>query len=345
MSTLKFVLWNMEWMNDLFGPNDQPAAFRPDDARPAHHKSATVRQRRDDLSGVLNELAPDVVVVVEGPNRTEELQLFFDEDVQGEWKTQVQPSKGQSQNLGIAVRIDQGKFRETPFKYHDTNNIEAFGSFVADVDDDAIDEEYKFERRPLYVEIYPEDGKAFHVLGIHLKSKGIFSAYEWSKWWQVADANRRKLLAQATQLRLRFLDPYLSDAQTKDIPLIVCGDVNDGPGLDASEKRLFGSGIERLMGSMWKPDLCLGNALFDSLKEKDRANLNFGAIDTTRFKDPIFNDTWHNEWIDHILYSRCTDPVFVAQAQVHKKMSDERFIWEKYRHASDHYPISAVVTT
>ena len=33
MSTLKFVLWNMEWMNDLFGPNDQPAAFRPDDAR------------------------------------------------------------------------------------------------------------------------------------------------------------------------------------------------------------------------------------------------------------------------------------------------------------------------
>src|SRR5262245_40798809 len=107
MSTLNFVRWNMEWMNDLFGPNDQPAAFRPDNEISAHDKSSTIRQRRDDLSGALNELAPDIVVVVEGPNRTDELQLFFDQDMQGEWKTQVQPSKGQSQCIGIAVRIDQ----------------------------------------------------------------------------------------------------------------------------------------------------------------------------------------------------------------------------------------------
>jgi endonuclease/exonuclease/phosphatase family metal-dependent hydrolase len=345
MSTLKFVLWNMEWMNDLFGPNDQPAAFRPDEEHPFHHPGATVRQRRDDLSGVLDELAPDIVVVVEGPNRTEELQLFFDQDVQGEWKTQVQPSKGQSQDIGVAVRVDQNKFRETPLKFHDTNNMEAFGNFITDVDDDGIDEEYKFERRPLYVEIYPAQGKAFHLLGLHLKSKGIFSAYEWSKWWQIADANRRKILAQATQLRLQFVEPYLTDAPTKDIPLIVCGDINDGPGLDASEKRLFGSGIERLMGSMWRPELCLGNALFDALKEKDQKNLNFSAIATTRFQDPIFNNTWHNEWIDHILYSRGADPMFVRSAQVHKEMSDGRPIWEKYRHASDHYPVSVMVTT
>ena len=112
-----------------------------------------------------------------------------------------------------------------------------------------------------------------------------------------------------------------------------------------SEKRLFGSGIERLMGSMWKPELCLGNALFDGLKERDKVNLNFGAIATTRFQDPIFNNTWHNEWIDHILYSHCVDPVFVVEAQVHKEMADGRPIWEKYRHASDHYPVSAMITT
>lgn len=345
MSTLKFVLWNMEWMNDLFGPNDGPAVFRPDNERPFHTPEATVRQRRDDLSGVLDELAPDLVVVVEGPNRTEELQLFFDQDVQGEWKTQVQPSKGQSQNIGVAVRIDRNTFRETPLKFHDTSNIEEFGNFAADVDDDGIEEEFHFERRPLYVEIYPAGGKAFRILGLHLKSKGIFSAYEWSKWWQIADANRHKILAQAAQLRLRFLDPYLTDAQTKDIPLIVCGDINDGPGLDASEKRLFGSGIERLMGSMWKPDLCLGNALFDALKPTDQENLNFERIATTRFQDPIFNNTWHNEWIDHILYSRFVDPMFVGSAQVHAQMSDGRPIWQKYKHASDHYPVSVMVTT
>jgi hypothetical protein len=92
-------------------------------------------------------------------------------------------------------------------------------------------------------------------------------------------------------LRLGFLDPYLTDDETKSIPLIVCGDINDGPGLDASEKRLFGSAIERLMGMVWKPELCLHNALFDTLKDKDKANLNFSRIHTTSFKDPIFNNT------------------------------------------------------
>jgi hypothetical protein len=267
MAGLKLLLWNMEWMNDLFGPNDQPPAFKPDGAKPTHHPQATVLQRRQHLSGVLNELTPDIVVVVEGPNRTGELQLFFDEDVEGTWKTEVQYSKGQSQNIGIGVRLDQGKFNDPASKFTDTNNIEAFGNFLVDTDDDEIEEQYKFERRPLYVEINPLTGKSFRILGLHLKSKGIFAAYEWSKWWQMADANRRKILSQATQLRLHFLDPYLTSPETKNIPLIVCGDINDGPGLDASEKRLLGSGVERLMGTMWKPNLCLGNALFDTLDE------------------------------------------------------------------------------
>ncbi|MEW6387065.1 MAG: endonuclease/exonuclease/phosphatase family protein [Thermodesulfobacteriota bacterium] len=343
MPSLKLVLWNMEWMNDLFGPNDQPPAFKPDQDKTAHNPQATVRQRRDDLSGVLNELAPDLVVVVEGPNRTEELQLFFDHDVQGQWRVQVQPSKGQTQNIGLALRVDQGKFAEPPLQYFDTAAKKEFDKFLVDTDDDEVDEQYKFERRPLYVEIIPQGGKEFRILGLHLKSKGIFQAYEWSKWWQMADANRRKILAQATQLRLEFLDPYLTDPQTKDIPLIVCGDFNDGPGLDASEKRLFGSGVERLMGTIWKPQLVLHNALFDTLTEKKKAKLKFEEIVTTRYKDPIFNDTWHNEWIDHILYTGNPGAPWISGAQVHSAMPDGKKIWEKYKYASDHYPISVTI--
>ncbi len=182
------------------------------------------------------------------------------------------------------------------------------------------------------------------MLGLHLKSKGVFSAYEWSKWWQMADANRRKLLAQATQLRLKFLDPYLLNPQTRNIPLIVCGDINDGPGMDASEKRLFGSGIERLMGTMWKPHLCLRNALFDTLDPADQADLNFEPLKTTRYKDPIF-DAWIPEWIDHILYSSCGGAPFVTGAHIHEKMAGGMPIWQKYRYASDHYPVSVTVTT
>jgi endonuclease/exonuclease/phosphatase family metal-dependent hydrolase len=345
MSDFKLVLWNMEWMNDLFQSDQQAPSFRPDDAEPLHHKGATVRQRRDDLSGVLNELAPDIVVIVEGPSRPGELQLFFDGDVQGEWKTALQISRGQSQNIGIALRVDQGKFADSPIEAFDTNQLQQFDSFLIDTDEDEVSEQYKFERRPLYVEISPAQGRKFRLLGLHLKSKGIFGAYEWSRWWSIADANRRKIIAQCSQIRQRFLDPYLSGADTGAIPLLVCGDINDGPGMDASEKRLFGSGIERLMGTIWKPELCLRSALFDSLSQRDKADLDFSSIATASYKDPIFNSTWHWEWIDHILYTKQSGPPWVDAALVNLKMADGKRIWEKYKHASDHFPISAMIHT
>jgi hypothetical protein len=180
MPDLKFLLRNMEWMNDLFvsGEEDDPAEFMPDDAVPSHHRGTTVRERRAHLSGALDELAPDVVVVVEGPNRAGEVQLFFDEDVEGEWQTWVQPSKGSAQCLGLAVRVDGGKFEDNPLERFETGGIKEFGSFLAD---DGIDENYAFERKPVYVQVKSKEGRVFRVLGLHLKSKGIFGAYEWSK--------------------------------------------------------------------------------------------------------------------------------------------------------------------
>jgi endonuclease/exonuclease/phosphatase family metal-dependent hydrolase len=343
MPNLKMLEWNMEWMNDLFVSGNQEAQFRPDNEKPQHGGDTTIRERRDHLSGVINELAPDFVVVVEGPSLRDELQLFFSQDVAGTWEVVLQTSPGQSQNIGLAVRTDTGKFSAAPVKSWDTRQDKSFDPFLVDTDNDDVKEQHKFERRPLYVEISPQGAPAFRILGLHLKSKGIFDAYEWSKWWEMADANRKKILAQANQIRTRFLDPYLSDAQTKAIPLLVCGDINDGPGLDASEKRLFGSGIERLMGSVWRPGLCLGNALFEALKPKDQEELDFSSIYTTSFRDPIFNNVYQREWIDHILYSKSPAADWVQNAQVHRTMPDGHKIWEKYKHASDHFPVSVEI--
>jgi endonuclease/exonuclease/phosphatase family metal-dependent hydrolase len=345
MADVKAVVWNMEWMNDLFGPNDLPPAFKADQDKPFHAPGSTVKQRRDDLSGVLNEIEPDVVVVVEGPNRAGELELFFDQDVAGDWVVQVQPSKGQSQNVGIAVRTDQGKFQNPPLKYFDTNNLEVFDPFLVDTDGDEIQENYKFERRPLYVELNPTGGDRFRILGLHLKSKGVFNAYEWSKWWQKSDANRRKILAQATELRSGFLEPYLEANETKNVPIVLCGDINDGPGLDASEKRLFGSGVERLMGTVWNPDMCLRNALFETLSLKDQSELDFTRLSTTSFKDPIFNNVWQRVWIDHVLYPEQGRGQWVKDAKIWKDMAGGQKIWAKYKHASDHFPVEFTVST
>nr|NNF99006.1 hypothetical protein [Desulfobacteraceae bacterium] len=341
MATIKIMSWNMEWMNDLFGPNDRPVAFKPDNANPAHNPNTTIKQRRESLSGVINELQPDVVLVVEGPNRTGELQLFFDTDVNGDWQTHVQYTKGQTQNNGIAVRTDTGKFDAVPITVFDTNDMPVFDAFTIDTDDDLIIETHKYERKPLYAELHPRPGDLFRLMGLHLKSKGIFGAYEWSKWWKIAEGNRKKLLAQATILRMKFLDNYLTAEETEDIPLIVAGDINDGPGLDAAEKRIFGSAMERLMGSIWKPHLCLGNAVFDSLAAKQQEQLDFKKVYSASFKDPIFNNVWQRDWIDHILYTRNGPANWVSAGTIHTRMASGRWMWEAYPHASDHFPITA----
>jgi endonuclease/exonuclease/phosphatase family metal-dependent hydrolase len=210
------------------------------------------------------------------------------------------------------------------------------------VDEDGIPENYRFERLPLYTKVLLASGKEFRILGLHLKSKGIFDAYEWSKWWQVADANRRKLLAQATQLRTGFIDPFLQAADTKGTPLVVCGDINDGPGLDASEKRLFGSAIERLMGLVWFPELCLRNALFETLTPKQQLALKFEELATTSFSDPIFNHVWHREWIDHVLYSNNQGSQWIKQPTIHESVGGGK-IWQKFPVASDHFPVSVAI--
>ena len=115
MAIINFAVWNMEWMNDLFDGNHQ---LKPDNAsargpNPGSSGNPSVLERRQSLSGAIDEMDLDVLVIVEGPNKAEELQLFFDTDVTGTWECDVQPSKGSSQLVGIAIKTSSGKFFKT----------------------------------------------------------------------------------------------------------------------------------------------------------------------------------------------------------------------------------------
>ena len=184
---LRLLLWNMEWLNDLFAAGNGP--FRPDGEKLAYGTgSVAVRKRRTDLSSVIREVEPDIVVVVEGPNRNEELDLFFRTDVGAEWRTFLQPTSGSAQCIGAAINIGTGKFDAAATRTIDSAASPAFGEFPWDTDADGVDEHYRFERLPVNVDIALVGGKRLRVLGLHLKSKAIFDACEWSKWWSMSAA-------------------------------------------------------------------------------------------------------------------------------------------------------------
>ncbi|MBU3030683.1 endonuclease/exonuclease/phosphatase family protein [Paracoccus marinaquae] len=359
---MKIAVWNLEWLNDMVTTDAEGRpVLKPGNARvrgpkpPWQSENPTVAERSALISAGLADLDADLIVIVEGPNLGGELQAIFDALAPGTWSCHVQRSRymsrpgpdgrrlGSSQCVGLAIRTDRGSFADPPVLIWDSEDPaagtvhDASEPFFLDVEENGIYEWFRYERRPLYAEIRPAGGQPFRILGLHLKSKGIFQAYEWSKWWQMADANRRRLLAQCRHIRTHFLDRYLTEAETAGIPLLVCGDINDGPGFDTSEMRLLASGVETLMGSVWKPGLTLGNALFDSLPDKDREALDFGDLSTTRFPDPIFNDTFHRVWIDHILYSRNAPAGWVSEARIPRDTAEGTEYWK----ISDHFPVIA----
>ena len=355
---MKLAVWNMEWLNDLV--DSSQGTLNPDDRNvrgprpPWEREGPTVAERIALLREGLADLDPDILLIVEGPDRTEDMEVLMAAISDAEWAIHIQSSRFPSgpdnprmntstQCVGIAVRTDRGTFANTPLTITDVEDPAAglihtaTEPFFLDLGNDKVPEWFRYERRPLWVTVHPAQGSDFNIMGLHLKSKGVFRAYEWSRWWQMADANRMRLLAQCRHIRETFLDTYLSDDAA--LPLIVAGDINDGPGFDTSEMRLNASGVETLMGSIWKPQLSLGNALFDALDDRDRARLDFSDVTTTRFADPIFNDTYHRVMIDHILYSRNT-PGWVAPAEVPRETATGTAYWK----ISDHFPVVTEIT-
>ncbi|MCG6186854.1 hypothetical protein [Maribellus maritimus] len=185
MAEIKFALWNAEWFNELFTGN--PPEFKSYYEK-GYMTKEIIGHRIRDLTGVINDIDSDIWILVEGPNQSTELQLFFDQaDINGNWQCVVQPTGAQS--VGLAVRTDKGLFADPPFDWFDIASAveaetlkKATNEFTMDTDGDGIEEVHKFERKPLYASINLFDGKKFRIIGLHLKSKGIFDALEWSKW-------------------------------------------------------------------------------------------------------------------------------------------------------------------
>ena len=117
------------------------------------------------------------------------------------------------------------------------------GALQIDLDIDATEDLVVFSKPPLELSVKTKGGFAFRMIGAHLKSKAPHGAKTPAEAMKFGIANRRKQLAQAIWLRAR-IEQHLADGT----PLMVLGDMNDGPGLDEFEDLFGRSSVEIVLG-------------------------------------------------------------------------------------------------
>lgn len=253
--TFRLATYNVEWFHALF---DDDGSLLDDDGWSAR-KNVTRHAQIAALTHVFQALDADAILVVEAPDTSrkrdgrqaletfaraadlrarraligfandtqQELMLLYDPDTITATHAPHGPETGKDGQTG-APRFD--------------------GTLRIDLDIDAEEDRVRFSKPPLEVDLDTPAGP-LHLIGCHVKSKAPHGAKTADEAMTLAIANRRKQLAQCLWLRRR-IDDHL--AQNR--PLIVAGDLNDGPGLDEYEALFGRSGVEIVIGRDAPPD-------------------------------------------------------------------------------------------
>jgi len=313
MTEYTIMSYNIEHMNKMFtgnviGPSKQ--------------------ERAGKIAGVIREINPHILGICEAANSPEEHNHFISTYLSG---TGYQLAHGVSrggQNLVFYYR--------PPFTVVSIDDaFDFYQPWSDDVDNDGLKEQYHWERKPLEaVFAIGGTGQQLRLILAHTKSKGVFSVVDLHRLQEISLANRKCLVGQALRLRQR-LEQLLEAANA--LPIVVMGDLNDGPGLDPFEKMIGRSFVETVMGSIYHPPGILHNALWwmsqDTATKKN--------LWTANFEDPVVRHPFHYRhrvWIDHILLSpdmlQPTSPLrYVTNSgTVSTKNGDSR-------KASDHFAV------
>ncbi len=294
------------------------------------------KERATKIAQVIKGIKPHVLGISEAANDVDEHDHFISTYLAGlGYKIAMGVSRG-AQNLVIYYR--------DPFIPISTDaELDFYDPWQLDLDDDKVVERFAWDRKPLEVVFQiGADGPNVMVILVHSKSKGVFSVVDLANFQKISLGNRKRLVAQALKLRER-LDQLISPETPDPLPVIVMGDMNDGPGLDAFESIVGKSFVETVIGSVFEPDGIFHNVLW----HMTRTSKTKKDLWTADFPDPIVNNPlgWkHRIWIDHILVSpnmlENDSPVkyVMDSGQIGKKNPDSR-------KASDHFPVYCEIET
>lgn len=244
---MRLATWNVAWFDRLFDDAGRP---QHDAGESARH-GVTRARRLEAIAHVMRALDADGIVVVEAPDTggkrdgVRALETFAAEAGLGTRAALIGFRSHTQQE--IAFLYDPDRLRPR----HDPRASASAPRF--DLHAGKGESRITWSRPPLELMVEAE-GLALRLIGVHAKSKAPHGADDAREMQRIAVENRRKQLAQCGWLRARIED-HLDAGDS----LVVMGDFNDGPGLDAQE-RLFGrSGVEIVLGEDDAP----GRRLFD----------------------------------------------------------------------------------
>ncbi len=260
---MRIATYNVEWFNALF---DDHGNLLEDGEWSARYKV----RRGEQLAAaaiVFTAMDADAIMVIEAPdggrvrNAERALENFAARYDLRARKALVGFQNATQQEITLLYDPDVISARHDPQgaptgKTGSSAAPRFDGVFRRDLDVDAAPELVRFSKPPLEVAArFRATGKAFRMIGVHVKSKAPHGARSPEEAMRISIENRRKQMAQCIWLRQR-IEQHLQAGDS----LIVLGDFNDGPGLDEYE-RLFGrSGVEVVLGEGDGVRLCEPNA-------------------------------------------------------------------------------------
>ncbi len=338
---MRIATYNVEWFSALFDQTDTLLL----DHEPSRRRKITRTEQIEAIAEVFRKVDADITMIIEAPNSghvqstIRALERFATHFRLRQRRAVIGFANGTEQEIAALYDPDRLEVRHDPRgALNDTGSDDPAprfdGTFRLDVDVDAQPDLHRFSKPPLELEV-TAGGKALRLIGVHAKSKAPHGARNADEVTQISIANRRKQLAQCVWLRGR-----VEEHLTADEPVIVLGDLNDGPGLDAYEKLFGRSSIEVVLGPADPP----GHHLVDP-HASARLNPRQGwFVSTARFYNREFR-SYVNALLDYVMLS----------PDLARSTNAKWTIWHPFDHpacfadeklsralltASDHFPVS-----
>ncbi len=329
---MRVATYNIEWFNALFDDTGAPLV----DGEWSGRWNVTRATQLEAVAHVLRALDADAVMIIEAPDTSRHRSATAALEQFAAWaglrarKAVLGFVNDTQQEIALIYDPDRVGAVHDPQEAPDAPKFD--GVLQIDLDVDAREDHVRFSKPPLELAVTDPHGAVLRLIGAHLKSKAPHGAGDARAVLKASIANRRKQLAQAIWLRRRT-EQHLAAGEA----LIVLGDLNDGPGLDAYE-HLFGrSSVEIVLGE--------GQALqLHDPHARQALAQKIGAVHTTSRFFMRHEQRYMQALLDYIMVS----PEVMSRAPVWRiwhpfddpQCWDDKVLGAALLAASDHFPVT-----